>query len=94
MGTYLRATPALKAVAGALLRAAPEATWGLAICAETGRPSGTIYPLLERLERYGLLSSQWESEEVTRRGPRRRLYTLTDDGLLWARSLHEREERK
>jgi PadR family transcriptional regulator PadR len=94
MGTFLRATPALVGVANALLHAWPDETWGLAVCADTGRPSGTVYPLLERLERYGLLSSRWETEEVTRRGPRRRLYRLTEHGLLWARSLTDKQERK
>ncbi|NYI42032.1 helix-turn-helix transcriptional regulator [Demequina lutea] len=94
MGTFLRVTPALAAVAGALLDAWPEQTWGLAICAGTGRPSGTVYPLLERLERYGLLTSEWDTDEVERRGPRRRLYRLTDDGLVWARAVTERGGRK
>lgn len=94
MGTYLRATPALLAVANALLGAWSEETWGLAICTDTGRASGTVYPLLERLERYGLLTSRWESDDVARRGPRRRLYRLTGEGRIWARSLTENQGRK
>jgi len=94
MGTFLRATPALVAVARSLLRASPGDTWGLAVCTESGRPSGTVYPLLERLERYGLLDSRWESDDVERRGPRRRLYRLTDEGLSWARGVTERQGKK
>ncbi len=39
-------------------------------------PEGTVYPLLHRLERQGLLASRWRS--VERR--RRRLYSLTAAG--------------
>ncbi|WP_062213479.1 PadR family transcriptional regulator [Streptomyces sp. NBRC 109706] len=38
--------------------------------------TGTIYPALQRLERLGLLSSDWESAG----GRRRRRYALTDAG--------------
>ena len=40
-------------------------------------PEGTIYPALHRLERDGLLESDW-SEEA---GRRRRIYRLTPKGL-------------
>ncbi|MDM4720249.1 PadR family transcriptional regulator [Micromonospora sp. WMMA1363] len=53
--------------------------WGLEIIKVTGRPSGSVYPLLERLERHGWVTSSWE-EEMDRRGPRRRMYELTADG--------------
>lgn len=39
-------------------------------------PTGTIYPALHRLQRTGLISSQWEDGA----GRRRRVYTLTDAG--------------
>ena len=39
-------------------------------------PEGTIYPVLHRLERAGLLSSSWQ----TGGGRRRRTYRLTDPG--------------
>ncbi|MFD0788256.1 PadR family transcriptional regulator, partial [Micromonospora azadirachtae] len=57
--------------------------WGLEIIKLTGRPSGSVYPLLERLERNGWVTSHWE--ETERRGPRRRMYELTADGALAAR---------
>jgi DNA-binding PadR family transcriptional regulator len=43
---------------------------------------GTLYRALERLERGGLLSSQWEDPEVAAREerPRRRLYRVTAEG--------------
>ncbi len=38
---------------------------------------GTIYPMLARLRRDGLLSSAWHESSS---GPPRRYYALTDDG--------------
>ncbi|GAA3814425.1 PadR family transcriptional regulator [Cellulomonas soli] len=86
MGAYLRATPALLDVVAVLRDTWPGETWGLAVCEASGRPTGTVYPLLERLERHGLLSSRWEADDVARRGPRRRLYRLTGTGTAWAGS--------
>jgi DNA-binding PadR family transcriptional regulator len=39
-------------------------------------PEGTIYPALHRLERAGLLQSNWDDST----GRRRRVYALTDRG--------------
>jgi PadR family transcriptional regulator, regulatory protein PadR len=39
-------------------------------------PEGTVYPVLHRLERAGLLSSSWQAVG----GRRRRTYRLTDPG--------------
>ncbi|HLZ27521.1 MAG TPA: helix-turn-helix transcriptional regulator [Chloroflexota bacterium] len=39
-------------------------------------PEGTVYPALHRLERQGLLASQW-SEET---GRKRRIYAVTERG--------------
>lgn len=38
---------------------------------------GTLYPLLSRLKREGLLQYEWEE---SRQGPPRKYYALTDDG--------------
>jgi PadR family transcriptional regulator PadR len=53
--------------------------WGLLIIRATGRPAGTIYPILERLETCGWIESSWEADDA-RPGPRRRLYAFTSDG--------------
>ncbi|MEV0676560.1 PadR family transcriptional regulator [Actinosynnema sp. NPDC050436] len=53
--------------------------WGLEIIKLTGRPSGSVYPLLDRLERAGWVTSGWD-DDAERRGPRRRMYLLTPDG--------------
>lgn len=44
--------------------------------------SGTLYPILLRLEAAGWFESQWESIDPSVAGrPRRRLYRLTSSGL-------------
>jgi len=55
------------------------AVWGMLVIKRTGRPAGSVYPILERLENAGWASSSWEPE-TDRSGPRRRLYALTSDG--------------
>lgn len=82
MGTYLRLTPAMLDVLGCLFSDRGQ-VWGLRVSMRTGRPTGTVYPLLERLERSGFVSSSWE-DTPERPGPRRRLYVLTKDGRTWA----------
>lgn len=84
MSTYLRLTPALRDVLSCLLEATEE-MWGLRMSSASGRPTGTVYPLLERLEREQFVSSRWETD-TDRPGPRRRLYTLTENGRMWADS--------
>lgn len=86
MSVSLRKTPALLAITEQLL-AHHGPVWGLRLVKESGFPTGTVYPLLERLERAGHLSSSWD-DDPTRRGPRRRLYTLTPSGHAWAVQLH------
>jgi PadR family transcriptional regulator, regulatory protein PadR len=47
-----------------------------------GLASGTLYPILLRLESAGWFTSQWESIDPSSAGrPRRRLYRLTYTGL-------------
>ncbi len=54
---------------------------GAEIAKETGVRSGTLYPLLARLEAAGWLVSEWEDIEPSEIGrPRRRLYKLTAVG--------------
>ncbi len=60
--------------------------WGLLVIKATGRQAGTVYPILERLERQGWITSSWD-DETDRPGPRRRLYEFTPDGVEAARDL-------
>ncbi|WP_413317605.1 PadR family transcriptional regulator [Agrococcus sp. 1P02AA] len=72
-----RMTPATLDVLAHLLER-DEATWGLAIAGATGRPTGSVYPILERLESHEWVLSEWEADG-TRPGARRRLYRLAPD---------------
>jgi PadR family transcriptional regulator len=60
--------------------------YGLQICTQAGLPSGTIHPILARLEGLGWLESRWEDIDAHEQGrPRRRYYRLTTDGAELAR---------
>jgi PadR family transcriptional regulator PadR len=60
--------------------------YGLEIRKAVGLPSGTLHPILARLERRGLLESRWEEIEPTEEGrPRRRYYHLSPYGAERAR---------
>lgn len=51
----------------------------------SGLASGTLYPILLRLESAGWFRSRWESIDPVAAGrPRRRLYRLTPSGLARA----------
>jgi PadR family transcriptional regulator PadR len=51
-----------------------------------GLPSGTVHPILARLERVGWLESSWEDIDPSREGrPARRYYRLTESGATQAR---------
>ena len=45
---------------------------------------GTLYPLLTRLKKDGLLSYEWREST---QGPPRKYYALTPDGLLFLNEL-------
>jgi DNA-binding PadR family transcriptional regulator len=42
---------------------------------------GSLYPALYRLEKAGLIASAWEDDSAPRRGPRKRVYRLTRQGV-------------
>ncbi len=55
--------------------------YGLELVKAAGLPSGTIYPILARLEAAGWVSSDWEEVDPSRvKRPRRRFYLLTGTG--------------
>ncbi len=56
--------------------------YGFDIMDSTGLPDGTVYPLLRRLERRGVLTAAWEDEDTARaeQRPPRRYYRLTAAG--------------
>lgn len=57
--------------------------YGYALSRETELMSGTLYPILMRLEQRGWLETQWEEQQASgeRRGrPPRHMYRLTASG--------------
>jgi len=56
--------------------------YGFSVMETTGLPSGTVYPALRRLERDGLIRSQWESQRVADadQRPARKYYRITRSG--------------
>ena len=56
--------------------------YGFSIMETTGLPSGTVYPALRRLERDGLIRSQWEAQSIADAGqrPARKYYKITRSG--------------
>lgn len=56
--------------------------YGFEIMKAAHLPSGTVYPLLRRLEAAGLVASRWEGAEAAREDgrPPRRYYAVTAEG--------------
>lgn len=66
-----------------VLRALVEGSgYGFDVMDATGLPSGTVYPILSRLERDGHVRSRWEDAELAReeKRPPRKYYRVTEDG--------------
>jgi DNA-binding MarR family transcriptional regulator len=69
--------------------------YGFDVIDGTGLRSGTVYPILRRLEDTGLLRSHWEAEPAARLEgrPPRRYYQLTGAGAELVREALERYPR-
>lgn len=65
---------------------------GFDVMDATGLPSGTVYPILRRLNADGVVRSRWEREGVARQEqrPPRRYYELTAGGAALAREAIDR----
>jgi DNA-binding PadR family transcriptional regulator len=57
---------------------------GYALSKQTGLKSGTLYPVLMRLEEQGLLESSWVESQLSGRPPRH-VYRLSRAGVEFAR---------
>jgi PadR family transcriptional regulator PadR len=69
-----------------LLKDPTRELYGVEIGDGAGLPSGTVHPILARLEGSGWLDSRWEEIDPTVEGrPARRYYRLTADGVEAAR---------
>jgi DNA-binding PadR family transcriptional regulator len=66
--------------------------YGFSIMEITGLPSGTVYPALRRLERDGLIRSNWEKEAsaLAEQRPARKYYRLTRTGGTTLENVRER----
>jgi PadR family transcriptional regulator PadR len=53
--------------------------YGFSVMEMTGLPSGTVYPAVRRLERDGLIRSQWERQSIAdaEQRPVRKYYKVT-----------------
>lgn len=68
---------------------------GFQIMEVTGLASGTVYPVLRRLEKEAAVESEWEDEAEARAAGRRRrrIYRLTDSGAILAERARQRLAR-
>jgi DNA-binding PadR family transcriptional regulator len=79
-------TQTLKVLAALISDVNAEAS-GAEIARSTKLASGTLYPILLRLEEAGWVESRWETEDPRKLGrPRRRLYQVTGVGIGGARA--------
>jgi DNA-binding PadR family transcriptional regulator len=78
-------TQTIKVLAAFMSRTQDEIS-GAEIGRTTSLASGTLYPILFRLEEAGWVESRWETEDPHELGrPRRRLYQITGVGASKAR---------
>jgi len=77
-----RITKPTRSVLVAFMENPNHEQYGLDIAAVTGLKSGSLYPILGRLEDHGWLTSYWEDTSPETEGrPRRRYYKLTGGGI-------------
>ena len=83
MGLRLRISPQTLDLLQTLLQRPSEWRHGYALSQSTGISSGTLYPILMRLEKLRWLETRWEEPKGGR--PPRHLYRLTSQARAWAR---------
>lgn len=83
MGIRLRISPQTFAILESLLEKPTHWRHGYSLSQQTGLPSGTLYPILMRLEKLAWLETRWEEPGHLGRPPRH-LYRLTGQGRAWA----------
>ncbi len=72
-------SPAARRVLEVLVQAGAAGQHGYDLCSQARIQSGTLYPLLVRLEAQGFLTAHWEPSEIAGRPPRH-VYRLTAAG--------------
>jgi PadR family transcriptional regulator, regulatory protein PadR len=89
-----RMTIPTQLVLRALLEDPTRELYGVEIGTAAGLPSGTVHPILARLEGLRWLESRWEDIDPRAEGrPARRYYRLTADGVQWAQAALARAYR-
>lgn len=87
MTERIRITTSVAQVLAVLLDDPLAQRYGLELMRATGLPSGTMYPILTRLQDAGWLQADWEDiDPVVAGRPARRYYRLTAEGAAAARS--------
>lgn len=83
----VKMTVTVAKVLAALLAEPTGEHYGLGLMQQTGVASGTLYPILTRLQNAGWLTARWEDEDPSDAGrPVRRYYRLTGEGAEAARA--------
>ncbi|HET9657412.1 MAG TPA: PadR family transcriptional regulator [Kineosporiaceae bacterium] len=84
----LNPTPQVDKVLRVFLEAVDEPRYGYELMRRTGLKSGTLYPILARLEAQAVVEADWQPPDQTLPGrPPRRFYRLTGAGVATARQL-------
>jgi DNA-binding PadR family transcriptional regulator len=83
MGRRIRISPQTLTLLEALLRHPANWHHGYALSQQTGLASGTLYPILMRLDKLRWLETGWEKPGNAGRPPRH-LYRLTSEARGWA----------
>src|SRR5260370_4337146 len=96
----LKMTGPVQQVLRAMLEDPAVPRYGLQISKQAGLETGTLYPVIARLERVGWVGSSWEDPDlsISDGRPRRRHHQLTKDGaqqprLALAESPTTRQDR-
>lgn len=82
---------ATRLVFQAFLDSPSDETYGFELSEATDLPSGTIYPILRRLEDEGLIKSHWAEVDTGTQRRRRRYYRLTGEGRRVAQAATEEQ---
>jgi len=88
----LRLSPQTLLVLEAFLEESAVWRYGYEISRGSGLKSGTLYPILMRMEERQLLETKWESGEPGR--PARHMYRLTPDGMQFVRESRHAQAAK
>ena len=83
----VKMTGPVQQVLRAMLEDPAVLRYGLEISKRAGLETGTLYPVMARLEGVGWVESSWEDPDlgISDGRPRRRYYQLTKDGAEQAR---------